>query len=40
MDFIFLPKNLADKIINIEVGSFDDWYTYSDHMPIILDIDI
>lgn len=39
MDFIFIPEKLKDKIKKIEVGIFDDWHTYSDHMPVIMDID-
>jgi endonuclease/exonuclease/phosphatase family metal-dependent hydrolase len=39
IDYIFIPSKLSNNIKKIEVGIFDEWYTYSDHMPIIMDID-
>lgn len=38
IDFCFFSKNLLDKINNVEVGKFEDWYTYSDHVPIVINL--
>jgi len=39
IDHIFIPKALAERIKNIEIGSYDEWGSYSDHVPFIMDID-
>jgi len=38
IDFAFLSKKLLNKS-NIEIGSYESWIDYSDHMPIIIEID-
>lgn len=40
IDHIFIPKKLKNNIKSIEIGKFDDWSAYSDHMPFIMDIDM
>jgi exodeoxyribonuclease-3 len=37
LDYCFVSKDLADKIISVEVGGFEDWCGYSDHVPLIVD---
>lgn len=39
IDYIFGPQKFINKIINIEVGQFDNWIGFSDHMPIISEIE-
>ena len=40
IDYCFLSNNLIGGLQNIQVGSFDDWSEYSDHVPLIVDISI
>ena len=40
IDYCFAPKNLAKDILDLKVGDFNDWKTYSDHTPIIIEINI
>ncbi|MCY6353671.1 endonuclease/exonuclease/phosphatase family protein [Clostridium sp. ZS2-4] len=35
IDYFFHYK---EKLINLEVGSFEDWISLSDHMPIVVEI--
>lgn len=35
IDYFFYNR---DKLRTFEIGTFDDWISLSDHMPIILDI--
>ena len=37
VDYIFSGKSWTNKLSNIEIGGFEDWIKYSDHMPIIAD---
>lgn len=38
IDFAFVTKDLLDRSI-MEIGNADKWLDYSDHVPIIIDID-
>ena len=38
VDYCFLPENW--EIINVEIGDLNEWLSYSDHLPLIIDIDI
>ena len=40
LDYCFLSKNLMDKLVNVEVGKFEDFIEVSDHLPIILDLNV
>ncbi len=39
IDYIFGSQKFINRIINIEVGQFDNWIVFSDHMPIISEIE-
>jgi exonuclease III len=39
IDYIFGSQKFTDKIINFEIGEFDNWIGISDHMPVICEID-
>lgn len=38
IDYCFLSNNLLNKVSKVEVGSYNNWIKYSDHMPIIVDL--
>ena len=38
LDFCFLSKNLIERLNKLEVGKYEDWIKYSDHVPIIIEI--
>lgn len=38
IDFCFLSKNLSDKLSKVEIGKYEDWIKFSDHVPMIIDI--
>lgn len=40
MDFCYMTSELCDTVNRVEVGIHSDWATVSDHMPIIVDIDV
>jgi len=40
IDYVFCSNNLLDLIKKIEVGKASDWLGISDHMPIIVELDL
>lgn len=38
IDYCFASKNLIDKMTNVEIGPYENWTTYSDHNPLIVDL--
>jgi exodeoxyribonuclease III len=38
LDFCFLSKNLIDRLNKVKVGKYEDWIKYSDHVPMIIEI--
>ena len=36
LDYCFVSTDLADKILSVEIGDFDFWTKYSDHVPVIV----
>ncbi|MBC7848688.1 MAG: endonuclease/exonuclease/phosphatase family protein [Chitinophagaceae bacterium] len=36
LDYCFLSNDLRARIVNVEVGSYDEWSAYSDHVPLII----
>lgn len=40
LDYVFLPETWAQRITSVEVGSYEDWHTVSDHVPLIVDLDL
>ncbi len=40
LDYCFASKNLLEKINSVEIGDFEHWTKYSDHVPLIVDFDL
>lgn len=40
IDYVFGVQKYSEKLINIEVGSLNEWLVLSDHMPILCEIEI
>jgi len=36
IDYCFASADLAEKIRSVEVGHFDEWMKYSDHVPVMV----
>jgi exodeoxyribonuclease-3 len=36
LDYCFVSADLANKIQSVEIGKYDDWIKYSDHVPVIV----
>jgi exodeoxyribonuclease III len=39
LDYCFTSSDILTKITNVEIGTYDNWITYSDHSPIIVEFD-
>ncbi len=37
MDYCFVSSSLINKKTNLQVGRYNGWIPYSDHMPVIID---
>jgi len=40
IDYCFASNDLLTKMRSVEVGNFDDWIAYSDHVPLIVDFEL
>ena len=40
IDYCFTSTNLYNKVNKLEIGAFENWIAYSDHLPLILNFDI
>lgn len=40
LDYVFLPASWAQRITTVEVGTYEDWHRMSDHVPVIVDVDL
>lgn len=40
IDYCFASEDLVVNLKSVEVGNYDDWIQYSDHVPLIVDFDI
>ena len=36
IDYCFASKDIAEKLKSVKIGSYDDWISYSDHVPLIV----
>jgi endonuclease/exonuclease/phosphatase family metal-dependent hydrolase len=36
LDYCFASKDMAEKIQSVEIGTYDDWKPYSDHVPVMV----
>ena len=39
LDYCFASKSIIERISNVEVGKYEGWIEFSDHCPLIVDID-
>ncbi len=39
LDYCFVSADLAEKIHSVEIGDYDFWIRYSDHVPVIVTFD-
>ncbi len=40
IDYCFTSIDLYKKVNSMEIGAFEDWIAYSDHVPIIINFDL
>ena len=40
IDYCFASADILDKVQNIEIGTYENWSTCSDHTPLIIDFDL
>lgn len=40
LDYCFVPEEWARRIKKVEVGSYADWCDLSDHVPLVVDLDL
>ena len=36
IDYCFVSEDMAQRIQSVEIGDFDFWIKYSDHVPVII----
>ena len=39
LDYCFASRSIIEKISKVEIGKYEDWIEYSDHCPLIVEID-
>jgi len=39
IDYCFASKDLLDKVSYVEIGEFEEWTKYSDHVPVVVTFD-
>jgi len=40
IDYCFASIDFMNKLNNVEVGTYEDWTKFSDHVPLIVTFDI
>lgn len=40
IDYCFASENIFDMVQNVEVGTYDNWITHSDHAPLMIDFNL
>jgi exodeoxyribonuclease-3 len=38
IDYCYLPSSWVQRITDVRVGSYEDWRSYSDHVPVVIDV--
>ena len=38
LDYCFLPREWMKRVCQVEIGSYDEWRSHSDHRPLLVDI--
>lgn len=36
IDYCFVSKDMAEKLLSVEIGDYHSWIKYSDHVPVIV----
>lgn len=39
LDYVFIPREKVDAVTEFAVGTYDEWIEFSDHMPIVVEIE-
>jgi len=39
IDYCFASKDIVNKLQSVEIGEYDFWMKYSDHVPVIVTFD-
>lgn len=40
LDYCFVPGEWASRITEVQVGAYGEWRPWSDHAPVIVDVDV
>ena len=40
LDYCFVPSDWASRITSVHVGGFSEWCAISDHVPLVVDVDV
>ena len=40
IDYCFASADILDKVQNVEIGTYENWSSYSDHAPLTIDFDL
>jgi exonuclease III len=40
LDYVCVPRRWANRIRSVEVGAHGQWLALSDHMPLVVDLDV
>ena len=39
VDYCFFPEAWVDNLVSVELGDFDTWCEFSDHVPLVVDFE-
>jgi exodeoxyribonuclease-3 len=40
IDYCFASEDLLNKVRNVDIGTYEDWISHTDHAPLIIDFEI
>lgn len=40
LDYCFVSSSILEKLTNVQIGSYESWFAYSDHTPLIVTFDL
>lgn len=38
IDYCYVPSSWLRRLTDVQVGSYEDWKSYSDHVPVVVDL--
>jgi endonuclease/exonuclease/phosphatase family metal-dependent hydrolase len=38
IDYCFLPRDWMKRVSRVEIGTYEDWKSHSDHRPLLVEI--